>query len=148
MLLPPSVVSVDGRLGQYLVTATPKCAARPLDWAAVVHELAPEQVPQLYGIRQARSTSSIRGLARHVEGQGEGNRDNALFWAACRAVESGITELEPLLRAALQVGLPEQQARRTIRSAIDTVGRATPPRPSAHALMSTIGLTPDVRSAS
>jgi hypothetical protein len=77
-------------------------------------------------------------LAAHVARQVEGNRNNALFWAACRAAEAGARDLTPLLDAAVSAGLPERQARRTIRSARDTTARtparqptrATPPSPS------------------
>ena len=58
-----------------------------------------------------------------------GNRDNALFWAACRATEAGIGDLSPLLEAAVTAGLPRHQANRTIASAQRTItqGPATPP---------------------
>lgn len=88
----------------------------------------PRQVP--------RGADPTGWLAAHVARQPEGNRDNALFWAACRAIEAGARELDPLVDAALETGLPERQARRTIRSAQETIARglvlpAPCPQPSS-----------------
>jgi hypothetical protein len=72
-------------------------------------------------------------LAAHVARQLEGNRDNALFWAACRAAEAGTPDLTPLVDAAVSAGLPEVQARRTVRSARDTIARGfASPAPRQH----------------
>ena len=65
-------------------------------------------------------------LAAHVSRQPEGNRDNALFWAACRAAEADVIDYEPLVAAAVTAGLPERQAVRTVLSARDTVARDAP----------------------
>lgn len=58
-------------------------------------------------------------LVRHVLGLPDGNRNNGLYWAACTAAEEGILELlkDDLLRAAVAIGLPEREAKRTIDSA-------------------------------
>lgn len=56
--------------------------------------------------------------------QPEGNRDNALFWAACRAAEAGVQDFEPLVTAAVSAGLSEREAARTVLSAQRTVGGA------------------------
>ncbi|MDT0166576.1 hypothetical protein Q9R32_13520 [Actinotalea sp. AC32] len=56
--------------------------------------------------------------------QPEGNRDNALFWAACRAAEAGVQDFEPLVAAAVSAGLSEREAARTVLSAHRTVGGA------------------------
>ncbi len=64
-------------------------------------------------------------LAQYVERQGEGNRNAALFWAVCRALEEGHGDdvLELLEGAALVAGLDSAEAERTIASARRTVGR-------------------------
>jgi hypothetical protein len=48
----------------------------------------------------------------------EGERNNILFWAACRAREEGGSDFaqDMLLEAARRAGLPETEARRTINS--------------------------------
>ena len=66
-------------------------------------------------------------LAAHVARQPEGNRNNALFWAACRAAEAGITDYQPLIDAGNAAGLTAHQAAQTVRSAQKTIGRACQP---------------------
>jgi hypothetical protein len=102
---------------------------RPLDWTAVTSLLQPHQ-PQVLDrplVRGAGDRTSW--LAAHVAHQTEGNRNNALFWAACRAAEAGATDLTPLLDAAVFAGLDLHQAVATIRSAQRTTGRPSPARP-------------------
>ena len=59
-------------------------------------------------------------LACKVRDEPDGNRNNILFWAACRAFEEGIRAdiaEAVLLRAATSAGLQSEEALRTIRSA-------------------------------
>jgi hypothetical protein len=58
-------------------------------------------------------------LLRTVAAAMEGNRNNVLYWAACRAVEDGlIDQIEDLLvAAAMSAGENETKARRTVASA-------------------------------
>jgi hypothetical protein len=102
---------------------------RALDWTAVTSLLQPHK-PQVLDrplVRGAGDPTSW--LAAHVARQTEGNRNNALFWAACRATEAGATDLAPLLDAAIHTGLDVQQAVATIRSAQRTTHRAALTRP-------------------
>lgn len=137
VLLPPSLVRTAEYVGSYEVIAARTDHGRPLDWAAVADLLTPTRaevpaprVPMPAG----RSVSDpTPWLATHVARQPEGNRDNALFWAACRAAEAGAPDLTPLVDAAVSAGLPEAQARRTIRSAQDTIARGfVGPAPRQH----------------
>ncbi|UNZ18492.1 bifunctional DNA primase/polymerase [Streptomyces sp. 891-h] len=66
-------------------------------------------------------------LVRFVQGAPVGQRNARLFWAACRAYESGRGDAlaEPLIRAALSLGLPEREARSTVASAGRRAGRFT-----------------------
>ncbi|WP_078905689.1 bifunctional DNA primase/polymerase [Streptomyces varsoviensis] len=61
-------------------------------------------------------------LVDFVRNSRAGHRNDRLFWAACRAYESGAgDELAPaLLEAALRTGLPAREARATIASAART----------------------------
>ena len=54
--------------------------------------------------------------------QRPGNRNNALYWAACRAIESGAgaSALAGLIDAAVGTGLSRREARRTVESAYRT----------------------------
>jgi hypothetical protein len=65
----------------------------------------------------------LQGLVRTVIDAREGERNQVLFWAVCRARDmfdhpSGMETLEALRRAALRVGLPAREAERTITSAM------------------------------
>jgi hypothetical protein len=116
VLAPPSVVAgkpyelLDHRVG----------ADGRLDWQAVTRLLDPPKPPGRPG-RQDRG--DLGKLAAWVAGQQEGNRNDGLFWAACRAVEDGHSDLDDLVTAAVQAGLPEDEARRTVTSAARKAAR-------------------------
>ena len=63
-----------------------------------------------------RKDGDIGRLAAWVAAQPEGNRNAGLYWAACRAVEADVDPGE-LAAAAVQAGLSETEALRTIGSA-------------------------------
>jgi hypothetical protein len=137
VLLPLSLVRTADYVGSYEVIAARTDPGRPLDWAAVSGLLTPipAAVPAPRVARPAGRPGSdpMPWLAAHVARQLEGNRDNALFWAACRAAEAGTPDLTPLVDAAVSAGLPEVQARRTVRSARDTIARGfASPAPRQH----------------
>jgi hypothetical protein len=60
----------------------------------------------------------LRALCVRVLNSREGERNNVLFWAACRARDEGGSDFarSMLLEAARRAGLPETEARRTITS--------------------------------
>ncbi|WP_326689345.1 bifunctional DNA primase/polymerase [Streptomyces sp. NBC_01795] len=64
-------------------------------------------------------------LIHFVRGAPVGQRNARLFWAACRAYETGRgdTLAEPLAHAAMASGLPEREARTTIASACHRAAR-------------------------
>lgn len=73
-----------------------------------------------------RSGRGLIALREHVRAQREGNRNAALFWAACRAAEQGMHEheiSELLADAARSTGLAEREIAATIRSAARSVTR-------------------------
>jgi hypothetical protein len=65
---------------------------------------------------------SVRGLVAFVLDSRPGQRNNRLFWAACRAAEDGLDVQDELLAAAVQAGLAEREALATIRSAYNRTG--------------------------
>ncbi len=118
VLLPPSLIRTSAACRRYEVIASRADPGKPLDWPGVTRLLAPAPATGHRAHCLAKpSTDLLPRLAAHVARQVEGNRDNALFWAACRAAESGIRDATPLIEAAVSAGLPERQARRTVRSA-------------------------------
>ena len=112
VLAPPS--QIDGTPYQH-VTALAQHGE--LDWRAAVRVLQParEHAPQQP--RQAQG-EQIGRLAGWVAAQREGNRNNGLFWAANRALETDrAADLSPLAAAARQAGLTEPEITRTLESA-------------------------------
>jgi hypothetical protein len=87
-----------------------------LDWDKVTGLLEPEQRT---AIRPAGAQhGDLHHLAAWVERQHEGNRNDGLFWAACRAAETGDENvLAELANAARSTGLADREIAATIRSA-------------------------------
>ncbi len=133
VLLPPSLGQCKAYSRRYELLEVRPGPGRPLDWAAVTALLQPPTPRRETVAATPRDgVDPIPWLAAHVARQPEGNRDNALFWAACRAAESNAHDFEPLIAAAVTAGLPERQAVRTVQSARDTIARTTfHPTPAA-----------------
>lgn len=115
VLLPPS--QVDGR--RYELLDDRPATGVTFDWEAAKALLCPPRRTAI-SRNQARSrpTGSIAHLPGWLADQDEGSRNNALFWAACRAAEAGDQAvLEKLADAAVLAGLDEAEVRRTIASA-------------------------------
>ena len=130
VLLPPSRVLTATYEAPYGLACEQAGPGRSINWAGITQLLQPPSPGRaLHSV--AAAIDGVEHLVAHVARQPAGNRNNALFWAACRNAEAGRADPEPLVAAAINAGLPEQQARRTVRSAYDTVARV--PRPSAAA---------------
>jgi len=120
------IVAPPSRVGgkEYELDARPGGVAA-LDWDAVRQLLQPERERQaLRGPeRTGDRPADVARLAAFVARQEHGNRNDGLFWAACRAHEAGLLDdaaaAEELVAAALRSGLRggEREARRTIASA-------------------------------
>jgi hypothetical protein len=108
VLAPPS--AVHGRPYELL---DHRQGDRRLDWQLVRQLLDPPAQP---GNGMPRKDGDIGRLAAWVAAQPEGNRNAGLYWAACRAVEADVDPGE-LAAAAVQAGLSETEALRTIGSA-------------------------------
>lgn len=74
-----------------------------------------------------RGLGDIAHLVRVVTDATEGSRNDRLYWAACRAHEAGL-DTDPLIDAAVSVGLVHMAAVATVKSAENA-----PPRPAAPA---------------
>jgi hypothetical protein len=122
VLAPPS--RVDGRPYQLLKTVDNQGS---LDWQAVTSLLepdcqrqqpAPRHAPQTPRHFSGKGQTGITRLARWVAAQTEGNRNEGLFWAANRALESDpAADLGPLAAAARRTGLRNAEIYRTLHSA-------------------------------
>jgi hypothetical protein len=100
-----------------------------LDWAAVTRllEPAPQRRPQ----RSDDRPTDAHRLAEWLARQPEGNRNDGLFWAANRALDSGLTDLGELADAARRTGLYEREITRTLASARWGADRPFGPEPPA-----------------
>jgi len=112
VLAPPS--QVDSKPYRFLQCSQTSVG---LDWSVVTGLLDPRQDrPCRY--QRARTADASR-LAAWVERLQEGNRNSGLYWAACRAVETGQASLlDDLAAAAAKTGLPDREIARTIASAL------------------------------
>ena len=110
VLAPPSVVG--GK--PYALLDHRRGADGRLDWRAVTRLLDPPKAPARPG---RLDVGDLGKLASWVAALKEGNRNDGLFWAACRAAEAGHSDLDDLVTAAVQAGLPEEEAGRTVASA-------------------------------
>jgi hypothetical protein len=118
IVAPPS--QVGGRLYR-VVRHQPEAAS--LDWAEVTGLLDPRR--QVAIPPAAARPGDLSHLAEWVSRQQEGNRNDGLFWAACRAAEAGDdTVLADLEAAARSAGLDGREITATIASA----RRAASPR--------------------
>jgi hypothetical protein len=118
VLAPPSQVA-----GQPYRLIRHQAEAGHLDWGKAVALLEPQRQPA------ARAASTPRGNLGHLAGWVAGlapdshNRNDGLFWAACRAAEAGDDAvLAELAAAARSTGLTEREIAATIASARRTAG--------------------------
>jgi hypothetical protein len=116
VLAPPSHIVLADYSGGYSLSGDRASPATPLNWSAVVDLCSPRRARPWPARRQ--STGGIDALVRSVASAEHGNRNNLLFWAACRAVEAGAESLAPLIDAAVSAGLSNAEAQRTVQSAV------------------------------
>jgi hypothetical protein len=82
--------------------------------------LRPPKPRKTRGDRGNGDTIEIDRLVRFVAGAAVGNRNSALYWAACHAAENGGAERAAALlaEAAVGTGLPTAEAAATVRSGL------------------------------
>jgi hypothetical protein len=88
-----------------------------LNWQAVRELLDPPRRT----VARLPADGDVTGLAAWVAGQPEGNRNAGLYWAACR-IGGDAGAAGQLVAAAVEAGLPEAEARRTVASAARRTG--------------------------
>lgn len=124
VLLPPSVVNGKPYEMLWKSPVFTLHDFQPLDWPSITLKYGPIKYLDTNGI-EITQTYEMDWLAKWLRYERNGNRNNALHWAACRAVESGYTtreQLAPLMVAAELIGLTADEIASTINSAFRTVG--------------------------
>jgi hypothetical protein len=127
--------------GGYIVAPPSQVSGRPyellrhdqgqasLDWAKVTRLLEPQrQHVSEHSAGRPADASRLAGWVAHLP---EGNRNDGLFWAANRALETGLTDLGELAEAARKTGLEEREIVRTLASARRRADRPSDAQPSA-----------------
>jgi len=116
VVAPPSRLD-GGKAYSWAVSPLGDCFPRLPKWA--IEALKPRPAPvQPYNSKDG--PKDIQKLVDFVAGAGEGNRNKALFWAVCRAVESGQLDSAgetAFTSAALACGLDKTETVKTISSA-------------------------------
>ena len=94
-----------------------RCGSGPLEALADAYVAPQPPIARRDWKGVPKTDEGIGGYVRWVANQQEGNRNMGLFWAACRCLDAGDYDLEPLIEAGVSSGLPEWEARRTVESA-------------------------------
>jgi hypothetical protein len=132
ILAPPSIAGTASNAHGYSVIATANRQGAAINADALRSFLEP--LPAAPPRPRRLQPVNVEGLAAWVAARGEGERNRALFWAACRAAETGTQpdQLHAVLGAAAEeAGLTAREAATTIRSALRvTAGRCTPALPA------------------
>lgn len=138
VIAPPSRILTDGQETAYELLDLAPGEMRPVDAAALREFLDPRPVRQSWPQAPFRGTLEERTqrIAAWLEGQGEGRRNQGLFWASCRLAENGASLAEifqALGPVAEGIGLPPREIERTIRSAyrapVPTIPQSAPSHP-------------------
>lgn len=112
VLVPPSQVG-----GRPYAVAQRIGGTGQIDWQACRDVLAPQpqrSMPE----HQRKAGRGLDHLPGWVSGLPEGNRNDGMFWAACRAVEAGDEQaLAAIGNAGLKAGLSEREVIVTLGSA-------------------------------
>lgn len=113
VIIPPALHPVTGQ--PYTWNSVPYVAELP---AQAVEALAPPKPRVTLPAPVSEHSGNLNGLVRSVSEAVEGERNEKLFWASCRAFDHGDDDIiQDLFEAALSVGLTESEASSTIDSA-------------------------------
>ena len=112
VIIPPSLHNETGKPYQWAGSGLAELPAQAVD------ALRPPAKPSVPLPAVTARPSSSHGLVRAVAEAVEGQRNQKLYWAACRAFDHGDTDIiQELFEAALHVGLTDSEASSTIDSA-------------------------------
>lgn len=113
LVMPPSIHPTTGE--RYTISWWADIAVLPTWLNEYVYKPTPRPTQSMQARREGDNAGG--GLVETVERAPEGQRNSALYWAACRNVDEGLGLDEELVAAALVCGLSEREARQAIASA-------------------------------
>lgn len=122
VLVPPSQLTVENGRRRYLLGAY-RHAGRPIDSERLRVLLRPAAPAPSNETRERAGGVDVERIAAWLSIQREGNRNHALFWAACRLAEHGISHQQAaalLTPPAEAAGLEAAEITATVRSAYRT----------------------------
>lgn len=117
VIAPPSRIATLGYAGMYREVCKYPGPYQALNWAECKALLDPPRLPT----SPSRNRGSLAPLCDWVRRQPEGNRNEGLYWAACRAVVAGL-DPGPLVAAGVEAGLDGFESLATVESAVRRVG--------------------------
>jgi len=113
VIIPPALHPVTGQ--PYTWNDVPFVAELP---SQAIEALAPRKPSVTLSAPLVDRPSNLDGLVRSVAEAVEGERNQKLYWASCRAFDHGNDDIvQDLFEAALSVGLNDSEASATIDSA-------------------------------
>ena len=138
VIVPPSLVMFEGNRSAYELIGAGRGDSVPVDGAALRAFLDPKPAPVVTMPTDARREVDVDRIAAWLATRAEGERNRALYWAACRLAENGVPDQSArnvLGPAAERAGLHQPEILTTIRSAYRTAVGLSPFRSSGpHAL--------------
>lgn len=130
VLAPPSYLTGaetalgDTYSGAYEVIGEPANPSnQPLYWAQILNCIAPinEDTKKPIELLPSERRSSLAALREWLSNRSHGERNNALYWAICRCIESNIDPHE-LVEAATLTGLGEEEILLSVEQAMIRAG--------------------------
>lgn len=130
VIVPPSRVMFEGNKSGYELIGAGRGDAVPVDAAALRQFLNPKPASSTSVRTNAPRDVDADRIAAWLATRIEGERNRALYWAACRLAENGVSDdnaRNVLGPAAERAGLHQPEIVTTIRSAYRTVVGPTSP---------------------
>ena len=122
LVMPGSIHPKTGKLYEVRTWYPPaQWAVLPHCWRKHVYK--PTTPPQIRRPINIRRQGGGAGLIRFLAGAEPGDRNHALYWTACRALENGLDIENELEQTAISIGLTPNETRNSLNSARNTYQR-------------------------